>query len=288
MNREPSKETPEQLIVDSKKPRVRRGRQKLLLTNDDGIESPGLRLLAQHLSKHHDIVVVAPQEDRSGSGTGIGRFDPTQGVGLGVAEFDGITAYTVDGPPGLAVMAGALGAFGRPPDVIISGINAGMNTGHSVIHSGTVGAALTARTFGASGIAMSLQPSDPWRWDTAVEIAGCVVDWVLSRDDLPIVLNVNVPAIPLSEIRGAIWTPLDEFGYFRVATANAAGERLEFEVAATDSGRRADSDTARCFAGYVTLTRLTSLEAEPNFGVPAESVCGGLIAAGPRKSESGT
>jgi 5'-nucleotidase len=246
----------------------------LLLTNDDGIESSGLRLLAQNLVKRYDLVVVAPREDRSGSGTGIGRFDPAKGVGLSSAKLEGVDAYTIDGPPGLAVMAGALGAFGRVPDLIVSGINAGMNTGHSVIHSGTVGAALTARTFGASGLAVSLRPSDPWQWDTAIQVAEGVVDWLLSRTGMRMVLNVNVPAVPINHLRGVTWAKLDEFGYFRLATVNSAGERLQFEVAATDSGRRADSDTARCFDDFVTVTPLTAVETNEIPPDAVETVCG--------------
>ncbi|HWL92199.1 MAG TPA: 5'/3'-nucleotidase SurE, partial [Phycisphaerae bacterium] len=217
---DPSKAAPERLVVNVEPDAGKPVRPRLLLTNDDGIESPGLRLLAQYLAKRHDLVVVAPKDDRSGSGTGIGRFDPTKGVSLNGVKLEGVEAYTVDGPPGLAVMAGALGAFGRPPDLIVSGVNAGMNTGHSVIHSGTVGAALTARTFGASGLAVSLRSSDPWQWDTAIRVASGVVDWLLSRADMRMVLNVNVPAVPLERLKGVTWAKLDEFGYFRVATAN--------------------------------------------------------------------
>src|SRR5690606_32839603 len=119
----------------------------LLLTNDDGIESIGLQELARRLAKRYDVLVVAPEDQRSGAGTGIGFFDPIGGVTVEPVGLDDIPAYSIAGPPGLAVMASMLGAFGDPPDLVVSGINAGINTGHSVIHSGTVGAVLTARTF---------------------------------------------------------------------------------------------------------------------------------------------
>lgn len=266
-------EHPERLVVEDEPGPRRTGRPRLLLTNDDGIDSPGLRLLARHLARRHELVVVAPNADRSGSGTGIGRFDPDKGVSLGVAELDGIEAYTVDGPPGLAVLAGALGAFGRPPDLVVSGVNAGLNTGHSIVHSGTVGAVLTARTFGRLGVAVSLAPSEPWHWETAVAVAADVVDWILERGGARLVLNVNVPAAPLAELRGVTWAPLDDFGYFRVATADAPAERLEFEVAARDSGQDPSSDTALCLDRYVTLTPLSAVEAAPFPPVPAERVC---------------
>lgn len=121
---------------------------RLLVTNDDGIDSPGLKALARSLADHVDVIVAAPSADMSGSGTGIGRFDIDAGVELTPVSIDDVPmAYSIDGPAGLAVTAAALGAFGRRPDLVVSGINAGINTGHSIIHSGTVGAARTARTF---------------------------------------------------------------------------------------------------------------------------------------------
>jgi 5'-nucleotidase len=246
---------------------------RILLTNDDGIESPGLRLLAQRLAKKHDLVVVAPDADRSGSGTGIGRFDPDAGVKLVAAAIEGVEAYQIDGPPGLAVMAAALGAFGRLPDLVVAGINAGMNTGHSVVHSGTVGAALTARTFGSRGLAISLAAADPWHWGTAVEIADRVVTWLLARPIGRPVLNVNVPALAMADLRGVTWASLDEFGHFRVAATDASHARLSFGVAARDSGRDPACDTARCQDGFVTLTALTAVAGESVAWVGAEEVC---------------
>ncbi|MGE3180266.1 MAG: 5'/3'-nucleotidase SurE [Phycisphaerae bacterium] len=274
MSNQNPEQHPERLVVPDEQEQRSAAPPRLLLTNDDGIESPGLRLLAQHLATRHDLVVVAPDGNRSGAGTGIGRFDPHDGVALRSAPLDGVEAYSIDGPPGLAVMAGVLGGFGRKPDLIVSGVNAGMNTGHSVIHSGTVGAALTARTFGADGLAISLGPSEPWHWETAVEIAGGVVEWMLKRrSDSKFVLNVNVPAVPITEIKGVRWAKLDEFGYFRVAMADEPGERLQFEVASADSGRHPECDTAQCFDRYVTLTPLTAIEAEPFPQDDAAAVC---------------
>jgi len=259
------------LVVDA---RIREAptRPRLLLTNDDGIESPGLRLLAQRLARHHEVIVVAPDADRSGSGTGIGRFDPGEGVPLATADIEGVEAYAIAGPPGLAVMAGALGAFGKKPDLVVSGVNAGLNTGHSVIHSGTVGGALTARTMGARGLAISVAASDPWQWETAVAVAERIVRWMLHRPTGAIVLNVNVPALPFAQLRGVTWAELDQFGYFRVATTDRSS-RLSFAVGAPDSGRDPNCDTARCLDGFVTLTPLTSVGHQPLASIAADEVC---------------
>ncbi len=234
---------------------------RVIVTNDDGIDSPGLRILAQALSSEFEVIVAAPAADMSGSGTGIGRFDIDAGVELTPVEVDGVpNAYSIDGPPGLAVTAAALGAFGPVPDLIVSGINAGINTGHSIIHSGTVGAALTAQTFKLKGLAVSLAQSDPWRWETATHFALPAARWLLGRKQGPNVLNVNVPAVPIEEVAGVHWADLDEFGYIRVATADVADRRLQFVVGATEKPSDPGTDTVLCSENHVTVTPLRTVE----------------------------
>ncbi|HSK24190.1 MAG TPA: 5'/3'-nucleotidase SurE [Egicoccus sp.] len=262
--------------IEVGRPTVVRRPGRILVTNDDGIHSPGLRLLAVALAERFgDVVVAAPSTDLSGTGTGIGRYDPDVGVGLRRADIDGVEAYALDGPPGLAVMAGSMGAFGPAPQLVVSGVNAGINTGHSVLHSGTVGGALTAATFGGSGLAVSLDvdgiPVEDRRWDTAVDVAVSVADWML-RQEAGTVLNVNVPSYARDELRGARWAGLDRFGYFHLASADVADEALTLTVA--DRGGDPDSgcDTALCMAGWVTLTRLVTVEPGDPPDTDAEAV----------------
>jgi 5'-nucleotidase len=240
--------------------------QWILVTNDDGVDSPGIRVLAERLSLHHRVVVVAPAEDRSGAGTGIGLFDPVIGVELTLVADGPPQIFSIDGPPGLAVMSAALGAFGPSPRMVVSGINAGINTGHSVIHSGTVGAALTARTFGSHGLAVSTPRSDPWRWDTAATVAAQVADWMLGRGGRPLSLNLNVPAVPTDALGGIRWADLAAFGHFQVAVQTSG--RLEFQVGAHDEAPVPGSDTELLAAGFATLTSLAALQSEspPNGG----------------------
>ncbi|MFA9431031.1 5'/3'-nucleotidase SurE [Egicoccus sp. AB-alg2] len=253
---------------------VERRAGRILVTNDDGIDSPGLRLLAVALAERFgDVLVAAPSSDLSGTGTGIGRYDPDVGVGLRRRDVDGVEAYALDGPPGLAVMAASLGAFGPAPELVVSGVNAGMNTGHSVVHSGTVGGALTAATFGGSGLAVSLDVDrvDEWPWATAVEVAVQATAWLLTAP-APSVLNVNVPGLPHDRLRGARWARLDRFGYFNLASADVQGEALTMEVTDRSSGLDPDCDTALCLDGWVTLTALTSVEHGPAPDVDAAEV----------------
>jgi len=247
----------------SSRRRPRSDQPAILITNDDGIESVGIQELARRLAKSYPVLVAAPEDQRSGAGTGIGYFDPRRGVNVEPVDLDGVNAYSIAGPPGLAVMAAMLGAFGDPPDLVVSGINAGINTGHSVIHSGTVGAVLTARTFGCDGLAVSLSSAETWHWDTASVLAEAVTEWILDREGSCTAINLNVPALPLEEVRGFRWADLDEFGYFRVAMADLQGKSLQFEVGAPDSGLDPASDTALLREGFATLTPLTTVEPSP-------------------------
>ena len=250
--------------VDTREPEAQPGRRhRVLVTNDDGIESPGLRRIAAALATEFDVVVAAPAVNMSGMGTGIGRFDDEEGIALERHDVDGVTdAYAIAGPPGLAVMAAFLGAFGDRPDLVVSGVNAGLNTGHSVIHSGTVGAALTAHTFGGRGMAVSLAPSDPWQWDTAVPYTVAAAAWALDCQPRA-VLNVNVPAVAPDQVRGVCWAELDQFGHFSVATADLEAAELQLDVTDRSSGLDPRSDTALCLDGWVTLTPLDPVEAAP-------------------------
>jgi len=248
---------------------------RVVLTNDDGIQSPGLKALARALAKEFEVIVAAPSQDMSGSGTAIGRIDVDAGVELTPIEFEDVAnAYSIDGPPGLAVTAAALGAFGAIPDLIVSGINAGINTGHSIIHSGTVGAALTAHTFKLKGLAVSLAQSDPWHWDTATHFALPAAHWLLRRSQGPYVLNVNVPAVSVEEVVGVHWADLDEFGYFRVATADVADRRLQFVVGASEGRSDPGTDTVLCYENNVTVTPLRTVEPAAFPDVAASEVFG--------------
>ncbi|MGH8912369.1 MAG: 5'/3'-nucleotidase SurE [Acidimicrobiia bacterium] len=249
--------------VDSRR-RHRGEPTRILITNDDGVQAPGIQALAAALAEKHDVIVVAPEDDRSGSGTGIGQFDPTKGVDVTPVKIEGVaTAYALAGPPGLAVMSAALGAFGEVPDLVVSGINAGINTGHSVVHSGTVGAVLTARTFGVAGLAVSLAVSDPWQWDTAARVACACVEWMAERKDGHSTFNLNVPGTSAEDLRAVRWADLDEFGYFRVAMADVPGRRVQFEVGPQESRLDPASDTALVGAGFATLTPLNTVEPAP-------------------------
>ncbi len=194
---------------------------RILVTNDDGIDSIGLHRLTMamcDLQGDHEIVIVAPDKEYSGAGAAIGALHLMQPEvhRTRVNGLESVETWTVGGPPALCVMFARLGALGPAPDLVVSGINPGANVGRAVYHSGTVGATLTARNGRISGVAVSQSVSgfgvegQGWddmiadqRWDTAAIVARHFVQALV--DDLPaepIVANINVPNLEVDEIKG--------------------------------------------------------------------------------------
>jgi 5'-nucleotidase len=188
---------------------------RILVTNDDGIDSVGLHILARAVREYGDVVVVAPDTEYSGAGAALGALhvihpEVRRTTVSGIDE-----AWSITGPPGLCAMLARLGTFGRF-DLLVSGINPGANVGRAVYHSGTVGAALTARNGGMSGVAVSQAvvgfgvEGQGWaemiadqQWETAAHVGSAVAGAVLGADlGEPVVVNVNVPNLPLDRIKG--------------------------------------------------------------------------------------
>jgi 5'-nucleotidase len=189
---------------------------RVLLTNDDGIDSEGLHCLARTLQELADVVVVAPDTEYSGASAALGALQRIQPEVCRRAIDDVAESWAVSGPPALCVMFARLGAFGPPFDLIVAGINPGANVGRSVYHSGTVGAALTARLGGVSGVAVSQAVRDfgvegqGWDdvlegqlWETAASVARAAVAGLLAAPPPnPVVVNINVPNLPLERVQG--------------------------------------------------------------------------------------
>ncbi len=254
---------------------------RILVTNDDGIESPGLHLLAAGLDDAgFEVVVIAPDRDRSGIGAAIGLVHADQHLDVEKVEIPGcvgVPAYAIDGPPGMCVCAGRLGAFGDPPDIVVSGVNPGCNTGRAILHSGTVGAALTAQSFGCSTLAVSVDVSDEWRFDTAVRVALDVLPMLLDAPPRS-VLNLNVPALAYDEVLGVRWARLAAFGSVRAAIAESTGSGLQFELRATGVAAPADSDQGLVDSGFASLTTIVGVaEAWPSEVTGAPDIASSVV-----------
>ena len=199
----------------------------MLVTNDDGIDAPGLAALARAAAAIGRVIVAAPVDDRSGSGAAVTPAWLEDGIVVSRVDVDGVygPAYAVHGPPALAVLAGMSGALGAAPQIVVSGINRGSNTGLGVLHSGTVGAALTAGNLRVSALAISLaSTSGSGHLDTAAAVAGAAMAWLL-RAPVGTVLNVNVPDLPTLEVVGVREAPLARCGTVEAPLATLAARR---------------------------------------------------------------
>ncbi len=193
---------------------------RILVTNDDGVRAPGIAALARAAhDTGHEVVVVAPLVDYSGAGAAVGPVHSRDGVDYRshVIEELEVPTYGIDGPPALAVILSCVGAFGPRPDMVLSGINHGINVGRSTLHSGTVGAALTAAHFGLRSMATSIRwGEEPVPWTTASTLAAALVAR-LAESPEGTVLNLNVPNVALSEVRGVRRGRLSRGGSIRSA-----------------------------------------------------------------------
>lgn len=184
--------------IDSNLVITRRGRRPLILiSNDDGVYSEGLRFLARRLKQIGRIVIVAPDQERSAASHALTLHRP-----LRVKKISQ-DVYAVDGTPTDCINLGINEILKQKPDVIISGINHGANLGDDVHYSGTVSAALEGGIIGVPSIAISVVARERFRFEAATEFAVRLVKKIL-RDGLPkgIILNVNVPNVQPSLIKG--------------------------------------------------------------------------------------
>ena len=195
---------------------------RILITNDDGVFAPGIAALARGLhaafGAEHELVVVAPLTDHSGAGAAVGPVYERESIPYEHVDIPGLAdvpTYGIDGSPALAVILGCIEGFGARPDMIVSGINHGINAGRSALHSGTVGATLTGAQFGIRGLAVSIAwATEPDYWETAVHLA-CGIVPILADAEPATVLNLNVPAVRPSELKGLRHGRLGKAGLIR-------------------------------------------------------------------------
>jgi 5'/3'-nucleotidase len=245
---------------------------RILVTNDDGVSAPGLVALTTALfgwaesagpdgpGAPHEIIVVAPSSNYSGASAAVGSVTDRTTVTYQRAVIPGaeeVEAYGLDASPALAVICGALGAVGPKPDLVVSGINHGVNVGRSVLHSGTVGAALTASQLGISALAVSLRVGEePDPWESAASLAVALVPMLVSAPART-VLNLNVPHLPLDEIRGVRWARVSGAGLIKSARGTGVWEapnEEEMEGPAAAEAARAVMEGEPEEKGEIVLT----------------------------------
>ncbi len=169
---------------------------KILICNDDGYQAPGIQALAEALSTVADILVVAPEHNRSGTSNAL-TLD--RALRLKQAE-NGF--YYVDGTPTDCVHVALTVLMDTPPDLVVSGINQGQNMGDDTLYSGTVAAATEAYLFGVPAIAFSQVDKGWHNLESAAHFARDIVIRGFSAVDSPYLMNVNIPNLPIAEIKG--------------------------------------------------------------------------------------
>jgi 5'-nucleotidase len=257
---------------------------QVLVTNDDGITAPGIRWLAgaAHAYGLH-VVIAAPRREASGMSAALtavtdeGRvlFARTTLPGLG-----DLPAFSVSASPSYITMMAGLGVFGPPPDLVLSGINRGANAGHAILHSGTVGAALTAANAGARAMAVSLDvlspaaassatggaaitavdtaDDDARNWATAANLAQHLLPWLIDTPDGTVV-NLNVPDLPMAKLNGLRQATLAPFGQTQMAVAETGHDYVRIAIEENGTRRVPGSDLAWLAEGYAAVTAVRSL-----------------------------
>ncbi|MBQ6595529.1 MAG: 5'/3'-nucleotidase SurE [Clostridia bacterium] len=231
----------------------------IMLVNDDGIFAPGIRTLARIAAEAgHRVSVCAPDSERSAASHQI-----TLHASLPVRETEMEGAERAVAAGGTPADCASLGLYlFSDVDLVLSGINNGSNMGGACVYSGTVGAAIEASMAGKPALAVSLCGFDVHRYEASARIAVGMADWVL-RHPLPrgAAYNLNVPVLPLEEIRGVraarlAGTYLTSPAWVRFETPE--GVRYGYEhVEVPETGLAPDSDVVLARQGYAVLTAVT-------------------------------
>ncbi len=247
---------------------------RILVTNDDGVRAPGIAALAAVAAEAgHEAIVVAPMVDYSGAGAAVGPVHSRDGVDYEAFEIgvENVPAYGIDGPPALAVILACVGGFGAPPEIVLSGINHGVNVGRSAMHSGTVGAALTGAHFGLRSLAVSIRyGDDPVPWRCPATLAASLLA-VLSAAPPSTTLNLNVPNVGIDALKGMRHGRLARGGTIRSAVHDTGGHelphmtlppfqsgtlRLDLTPPGTNRDVNPDTDAGLVAHGFASLTAL--------------------------------
>jgi 5'-nucleotidase len=241
--------------------------RRTLITNDDGIDAPGLHALARAARDAGlDVTIAAPMRQSSGSSASIVAAEEDGRIAIErreLAGLDGVPAFAVRGGPGLVALIAAHGAFGEPAELVLSGVNHGANVGRAILHSGTVGAALTGGLNGAWGAAISLDvgmnPAE-FHWDAAAAAALDLLPFLLGRPRGTVV-NLNVPNAPSN--RGVVEAALAPFGIVQTTLTERDAGHIRLAVEDLPNTPEPGSDAAYLADGWITLTGLDAVSHVP-------------------------
>ncbi len=232
---------------------------RILLINDDGFWAPGLQQLYSTLCISHEVFIVAPKHEQSGCAHACTLDKPIRTEKM---YLDGaLIGYAVDGKPADCVKYALSMVYKEPPDLIISGINSGCNTGINILYSGTVAAALEGAIYGFPSMAVSHCTSRRQHLKAAVKIterlAENYFDLNIAKN---IVLNVNIPAIPLEEMKGIMITRQGMYRYLdRFDRRTDPKQREYFWLVGEDEFKTNDprDDEMAVRNGFISVTPIS-------------------------------
>jgi 5'-nucleotidase len=189
---------------------------RILLTNDDGIYAPGLRALRQELRKLGSVTVVAPATEQSAAGHSVTLLNPLLVSEVFEDDRKTFIGWAVEGRPADCVKLALLELLPDPPDVIISGLNAGSNAGINVLYSGTVAAAIEGAFYRQTAIAVSLEYDKKiYDFPTAARLARQVIEQILAHKPAPgSLFNVNIPVLERGPVKGIKVMPQNISPYY--------------------------------------------------------------------------
>lgn len=244
---------------------------RALIVNDDGIDSVGLALLARvAVAAGLEVTVAAPHEERSGASASLSALHDDGRLLVHDHPLDGlpgVRALGVEASPAMIALVAARGAFGEPPDVVLSGINHGPNTGHAILHSGTVGAALTSALNGAAAAAFSLASARAENWPTAETVARIGVAWIVANGKPGWVLNINIPDIALDALRGLRPATLAAFGAVQADIGEVDQESVTVTFSEPTHELEDGTDAALLIDGWATASVLRAPFRDPDIGL---------------------
>lgn len=231
---------------------------RILLTNDDGIYAPGLAALERELVGLGDLTLVAPAVEQSGVGHSITFLSPL--VVKDVFEGDRRRGWAVEGSPADCVKLGIFEFCSQRPDLVVSGINGGLNAGINVLYSGTVAAAIEGAFFGITSIAVSLEFNEHSDADRAARLAVGVIKDILARKGPERQLyNINIPTVALAQPKGIKVVPMGVERYGEHFEKRIDPRGRNYYWATSDPPPRPgteETDLTALAAGYVTVSPL--------------------------------
>lgn len=229
----------------------------ILISNDDGYMAVGIRKLAKRLCREHNVVVIAPTGERSGSSHAVNFFSGIRYADMG--EIDGIRTFSVDGTPADCVLFGVKYLCKDTKfDLVLSGINTCMNAGSDIIYSGTFGAAQEGTFNGIAGIAVSVRAKGSEEYEFTADFIARNLETLKSFAKENVTINVNVPSVHKCDINGVKIAPIafQQYNEQYVRTLTDDGKEVFF-VDGHPQKQKDEQSGGDCYQleqGYITIT----------------------------------